>query len=496
MKAIRISNLLFLLTLLSVYCQGKVITYNYPQGIPLSDDYRVWADNTPQSVIRVPIPASYTTFSMEGSVQVKIEAAQDVKWVEVHPLSAGIKPILKEGIITFTLTRPCQLSLEFNGRINNPLFIFANPPEQKPDRSDPNVIYFEAGKIHKPGVIAPRSGQHLFIEGGAWVEGAISARNVEHVKVSGFGILDGSHNLQMGSDEMANIFTKDNGYKSKGKYQRFVEFYDSKELTIEDIILHNSTTWQVVPINCEQVAIRNLKLVSDNPSDDGIDIVRSRSVHIENCFIRVKDDCIAIKAHLDYPDNCIVDNILAENCVIWNAAWGNGLEIGFELEAKEVKNITFRNIDVLHVESGAVFSIHNSDKATVKNVLYEDIRIEDASHKLFDLAIFRSKYCTDGSSDENYLKENILQGTWDNVLKVPAGEKEKHARYRGNIENIQFRNIQILAGRLPYSLCSGYDSNHQVKDITIENLRIYGKHVTSPEEMKLYTEYTEGVTIK
>lgn len=270
------------------------------------------------------------------------------------------------------------------------------------------MIYFEAGKIHTLGVIVPKSGQHVFIEGGAWVKGAISAREVCDVKVSGYGIMDGTQNSRMGADEMAAIFTKDNGYKSEGKYQRFIEFYDSKNLTIEDVILHNSTTWQVVPINCERVAIRNLKLISDNPSDDGIDVVRSRDVHIEDCFIRVKDDCIAVKAHLDYPDDCIVDGVLAEKCVIWNAAWGNGLEIGFELESSEVKNIIFRDIDVLHVESGAVFSIHNSDKATVRNILYEDIRIEDASHKLIDLAIFRSKYCTDGSSDEEYLMKTCF----------------------------------------------------------------------------------------
>ncbi|MCD7851685.1 MAG: hypothetical protein LUH63_19385 [Parabacteroides sp.] len=175
---------------------------------------------------------------------------------------------------------------------------------------------------------------------------------------------------------------------------------------------------------------------------------------------------------------------------------GNGLEIGFELESCEVKNITFRDIDVLHVESGAVFSIHNSDKATVKNILYEDIRIEDASHKLIDLAIFRSKYCTDGSSDEEYLMKNMLYGTWDNVLKAPVGEKEKHAKFRGHIENIRFKDIQILGGRFPFSLFCGYDGNHQVKDVTIENLRIYGQPVTSPEELKLHTEYVGKVNFR
>jgi len=106
-----------------------------------------------------------------------------------------------------------------------------------------------------------------------------------------------------------------------------------------------------------------------------------------------------------------------------NGAWGNGLEIGFELHTAEVKNITFRDCDIIHVESGAVLSIHNSDKAIVSNVLYENIRIEDARQKLIDLGIFRSKYSTDGSSDEAYLNKYITHDIWDNELRIPEGKK-------------------------------------------------------------------------
>lgn len=488
--------ILNILLFISCSLSAKVISYNYSPDIPVSDTYRVMVDGIPQTVIQSPVPASYVTFGMQDKVKIEIEVSHDVKWVDVRPKSAGIIPDLKDGMISFILDKPCQLSIELNGKISNPLFIFANPPEDKPSRSDEKVIYFEAGKIHKPGVIRPKSGQHIFVESGAWVVGAISATDVHDVKVSGFGIMDSSYNLQMTDEEMASIFSVSGGYKAENRYQRFIEFYDSEDIRIEGLILHNSTTWQVVPINCDRVYLGNLKLVADNPSDDGIDIVRSRSVHMENCFVRVKDDCVAIKAHLDYPDDCIVDDVLVENCVFWNAAWGNGIEIGFELHASEVKNITFRNIDIIHVESGAVFSIHNSDKAIVKNVLYEDIRIEDAGHKLIDLAIFRSKFCTDGSSDDEYLDKNLDHTIWDNALKIPISEKENYAKYRGQIQDITFRNIYLLEGNHPYSLFVGYDNNHLVKNITIENLQVYGKRITSGKDLKLYTEFTHNIVVK
>lgn len=58
--------------------------------------------------------------------------------------------------------------------------------------------------------------------------------------------------------------------------------------------------------------------------------------------------------------------------------WGNNLEIGFELRSDTVSNIVFKDIDVIHCEGGAVFSIHNTDFAVVDQVVLEDIRIEDA----------------------------------------------------------------------------------------------------------------------
>lgn len=478
--------ILCLLAFLPCYLSARVITYGYASEVPLSNQCKVWVDNSTQPVIQTPVPATYVTFGMEGTVEVRIQPGFDVKWAEIRPKSLGITPEVKDGVVTFTLTKPAKLSVEFNGKLKAPLFIFANPPEEKPDRNDKNVLYFEAGKIHTPGVIRPKSGQHIFIEAGAWVKGAISAQDVEGVKISGYGVMDGTGN---------NRITDTTRNDGKPFYQRFLEFYDSKNLHIEGLVLHNSFTWQVVPINCDNVMIRDLKLVADNASDDGIDVVRSRNVRIDNCFIRVKDDCIAIKAHMDYPDDCIVDDVQVENCTFWNAAWGNGIEIGFELYASEVKNIVFRNIDIIHVESGAVFSIHNSDKATVKNVLYEDIRIEQAGYKLMDFSIIRSKYGRDSSSDEAYLNLYLDHTIWDNSLLTPPEDKAKYTTYRGHIENIRLKNIQIIEGHYPYSLFAGYDSDHLVKDIVIENLQVNGRKISSPREMKMHTEFAKSIRV-
>jgi Endopolygalacturonase len=491
-----VKKICFLFLIISHIVSAEIRTYDFPSEIKASGAYSLKIDGQPVLVIDNPIPASYAAFELlKGPVTVEIECMQDVKWVDVRPLTANIKPQIKDGKISFVIPAPGFFSVEINGKLTHPLFIFADPKEVKPAKNDPNVIYFEAGKIHKAGIISPKSNQHVFIEGGAVVFGAIAAKGVENVKVSGHGILDGSFNNKNAPKQTTNMLSLEAGYTLERNSQRFVEFYDSKNITIEGLILNNNTTWQVVPINCENVTIKGLKLVSDNASDDGIDVVRSRKVRISDCFIRVKDDCIAVKAHLDYPVDVIVDDVIVEKCVFWNAAWGNGIEIGFELLCSEVKNIIFRDIDIIHVESGAVLSIHNSEKAIVKDILFENIRVEDAAQKFVDLAIFRSRYCTDGSRDNDYVTKNYLHGAWDGVLKVPVADRAYHAQFRGKIENIRFNNIYIQ-GRMPFSLLVGYDDDHAIKDVIFSNIFVNGQKINSIDQLKLYQEYSSGVVLK
>ncbi|MBD0298658.1 MAG: right-handed parallel beta-helix repeat-containing protein, partial [Flavisolibacter sp.] len=416
----------------------------------------------------------------------------------VRPLTSGVKATFKDSTIRLRLTKPQHLSIELNGSLRMPLFLFANPREaNKPGRNTPNTIYFEGGKVHYPGTITLSDNQSVYIEGGAVVVGVIKAKGAKNIKVFGRGILDGTYNNRF-NDSLFKTGAPDTALlrTMKGSYNRFLEFTDCENVTIEGITLHNSTSWQVVPIHSTNVQINNIKIVSDQASDDGIDIVRSKKVRIENCFIRTKDDCIAIKAHMNYPKSEAVDDVVVQNCTFWNALWGNGLEIGFELNAAEIKNIIFRNCDIIHVEAGAAISIHNAGTGHVKNVTFENIRIEDARQKLFDFAIFRSQYSEDGTRDPEERRRLYLNGAWDGVLMVPPERKAYHGQFRGHISDVVLKNISITGGLFPYSIFYGYDDNHAVTNVRVESLTVYGRKITNLNDAKFYLENAKSISLK
>jgi hypothetical protein len=469
----------FLLFTLNAFSQ--VSTWQAPVGFASDKYYTVKVNGTAVPVYDTPI-ASYAVFDMSGEVTVEVNTMYDVRWVDIRPLRTNLKPTYTgDNSFSFKLSQPENLSLELNGRIRQqPLFIFAGKPEtNRPSKSDKNVIWFEGGKLYKDVKLDLQDNQTVYIEGGAVVQGMITATGKKNIKICGRGILDGTLVKDMPESR-----------------HRWINLTDCENITVEGLTLHNGTTWQVALMHCNKAEIKDIHIVSEGASDDGMDICRSTNVVIDNVFAHTKDDCVAIKSHGDYPGDQPTDNILVKNCVFWNSIWGNAIEIGFELNSDEVKNIRFENIDVIHVEDGATISIHNAGKAHVHDVVFENIRVEDSRQKLFDLAIFSSQYSPDGNRDPEYSKKYYLHGAWDGVQKIPVGKEAYHSQFRGTVSNILFKDIQVVGGLMPFSVFHGFDSKKNVSGIRIENLTYQDKRLTDTESAKIRQQNTADLQIK
>jgi hypothetical protein len=455
----------------SVAAQGAELTP--PRA---STEFQITVNGRPVFVYDTPI-ASIGSFDLTNRAEVVVETKRDVKWVDVRPQRLGLRPSFKGNIIRLTLDQPCLLSLELNGEFSRrPLFLFANASEQSPPKpGDAGVHYFAAGQLHEAGGIEVKSGEIVYLAAGAVVRGWIHARDARDVRVCGRGILLGT-----GTDAMPG----------RGR-SRFVHFQNCTNVLVEGITLWMAPL-KVVPMARENAPFA-MKIVSDNASDDGMDIVSSRRVRIENCFIRTKDDCIAIKSFGGATNEVGTCEVDVSRCVFWNAAWGNALEVGFELRATEVRDIVFRDCDVIHVEDGAVFSIHNGESATVRNVRFENIRVEDARQKLFDIAIFLSRYSGDAPRDKGEQDRRYLHGVWDGVLSVSPEQRPQHAPHRGHVRDIVFKDIAVVDGQHPFSVIAGFDAEHGVENVTFENFTVHGRVIRNASEAKLHVEHGHNI---
>jgi hypothetical protein len=475
--------------------QDGAILYSAPPGIEPSKDFRVQVDGRDCFVYACDT-ASFVIFSFSGEADISVFPSHDVRRVDIRPLSAGIRHTIRDNAIRFRIDRPANLSVELNNEITNPLYLFANPLESDaPGAADSTVRFFKSGMIHEPGEIRLKSGETVYIEGGAVVRGHIVAENAAGLRILGRGILDGGPVpvRHPGSDSVSFTHTR----------RRMIDLLRCADVLIDGITILNSATWTVVPQFCSNVRIRNLKEVCWRNGSDGVDVVGSSNVIIDGCFMRNNDDCITLKTwggSEKYPRQAQkgpdVTGVQILNSVFWNMAWGNALEIGFELRSDRISDILFKNCDVIHVERGATFSIHNGDYASVENIRYEDIRVEDSRHKLIDLAVFLSQYSADRPTDAEERRRRYMNGAWDGVLKVAPEQMAATGRNRGHIRNITFKNIQVVDGPFPFSILSGFDAGHRVENVLIENLTFFGKKIHNAEEGKFSIQNAGGVQFK
>ena len=292
--------LLFSTMLPCVATADDLIVYDAPKGITAAPEFEMEVNGQKVFVYNTP-SAAYACFSFNGKIKVKITFLAPVYNYDIRPKNRKIEGELYRNQISFSLNKPDNLSIEINKNLKLPLFIFANPLETNiPDKNDANVIYFEGGKIYTPGIVQLKSNQTVYIAGGAVVQESFIADGGKNIKIIGRGIIDNS----MYREQEA----------------RPIEIDQCQHVLLEGFIIADAKHWCCASFASKNVTYRNVKIVSDNAVDDGIDIVGSQDVLVDNCFIRTKDDCIAIKSGVNYftkfNSSFNVDKIVIQNSVM------------------------------------------------------------------------------------------------------------------------------------------------------------------------------------
>ena len=453
--------------ILSVYRPGisasaaEVFTYPVPVGEASSSDYQVQVagqkvDTYMARVLDPPFagkrwdyggPYSFANFDMSGSVVVRITSKRSLRNVVIRPMSYGIKPTLEnEHILTFTLDRPLKFSVEPDGR-KGPLLLFANPIETDSYKAgDEDVVYFGPG-VHKPEKIVLGSNQTLYIAGGAVVKAEVLVKGT-NIRICGRGILDGS-DWQWRTGPVGNL----------------IAIRNSTDVEISGITLRGSSHWSIVPKNSKRITIRNVKLCNSRvQNDDGINPCNSQDVLITDCFIRSDDDCIALKG-LDFSgENSNVERITVENSTLW-CDRARIFLLGHESRAAFMRNITIRNLDIIHFTM-TPFLLEPGEDMRLENITIEDVRMHGEGQREF-------------------------------IRLRPVVNQYMRKKVPGFIRNVLFNNITLDGQPGEYLVqIQGADPEHNVRDITFENISIAGAKLKKDSKQVRIGKHTENLRFK
>lgn len=424
----------------------RVVTYAAPEGIVPSADTFITVNGNPVFVYETAVndnrvfenypklssaPVAY--FDFDGQVEVLI-TVPGAKTAVVRPLSLAIRPSVQNGVVRFTLSKPALITVEINGSTQRAIHLFSNTIEKDaPQPGDKNVIFLGPG-VHDQPVIRLKSGQTLYIAGGAVLRGKIVAEKAENVRVTGRGIIDGSV-----FDRWTQLTVP-------------MDFRMCKNVQVDGVIILDPAGWTLNTFACDGVLIDNVKIISARPNGDGITTQSCQNFTARNCFVRSWDDSLVVKNY----GNGVSHDILFQNITIWTDL-AQSCEIGYETKGPEMYNVTFEDITVLHNFHKPVMSIHNSDQAYIHDIHYKNITVEDAE-------------MGEGDGNNFLIDLTVAESQWSTSAE------------RGRTENISFENICVLGGKFPSSRIMGYDDTHRVKGVIIKNLVILGKRIKTLAE--------------
>ncbi len=375
------------------------------------------------------------------SATVKIQRSKTIKECTVRPLSADITPDVSGKEVSFTVnTFPCKLSVEFEGfmgDMTDSVQLYLHPKDDfDPLSVEGDVLYYGPGEYWLSKTMNIPSNTTIYVAEGAILHARYTAAGADNFTIRGRGIID--------------TF-------SFAVETRMMEFESCTNITLKDFMLTGPRRWMVVLTESKNCHLSGLSIVGTRINSDGVDIVSSQNVTIENCFLRSNDDCIAIKA-----GGSNVKNITITNCVFWNMEYGNAIEIGYETRTDNISGIRFEDNDIIHVVDGACMSIHLGDRAVVSDVVYRDMRIEDARGKLIEFFIKVTNYTKDPE--------------------------------RGKIKNITISDIEITGDVFGRIIFQGYDNAHMISDVAISNIVFNGRAITTDRLNLTINQYTDNIT--
>lgn len=423
--------------------------------IKKSELYSVRIDGTERDVYHTEFFDFVYAVKEKEEINVEIEVSKPFEKVVIRPYSSKVNFKTENTKITFSMTGKERAIVELDDALESPLYILLGVYIPCPEKAD---YVFESGKAYNIGALELTSNQVVYIEEGAVVSGYFKSRMADNIKICGNGIVYGGnwHKWDENSGEQLIVPVL------------------GENIEIRGITLLDGGSWHIVPVACKNVLIEDVNILGKVITGDGIDIVGCENVTIRNCFIRANDDCISVKAvEFQDPSGCTdVKNILVENCLFWNAEFGNTLEIGYETRCDEISDIIFKNCDIVHCQyegnqSGGVLTIHNADRAEVHDIYYENIRIEDAQEKFIDIKTLDSKYSKD--------------------------------RERGMIHDIYFKNIEIVDGVFPVSIIRGYEMKNEIcrpHGFYFENIVVHDKKIETVNDMRMVVELSNDIEFR
>ena len=223
----------------------------------------------------------------------------------------------------------------------------------------------------------------------------------------------------------------------EGHYLRphFFQPYRCSNVLIEGVTIRNSPMWELNPVLCRNVTVRNVKIDSHGPNNDGCDPECCDGVLIDSCEFSTGDDCIAIKSGRNDDGRRVhtpCQNLVIRNCSMKDGH--GGVSIGSEVSG-DVRNVFVDHcrMDSPNLDRALRLKSNTYRGGVMENIYFTNNTVGQVAEAVVDIDF---NYEEGNGGPHNPVVRNVV------VENVSSG-KSKYALYLRGFKNAPITGVRL-----------------------------------------------------
>ncbi len=254
-----------------------------------------------------------------------------------------------------------------------------------------------------------------------------------------------------------------------GSYLRpqFLQPYGCKNVLIEGVRIVNSPMWEIHPVLCTNVTVRNVTVTSHGPNNDGCNPESCRDVLIEGCVFDTGDDCIAIKSGRNADGRRLAtptENVVIRGCRMRDGH--GGVTIGSEISGGVRWVFAERcQMDSPNLDRALRFKNNAARGGVIEHVYMRDVSIGQVADSVLSIDLHY----------EEGARGNFVPVVRDIEMRNVTSQKSNYGVYVRAIERSTIENIRLIDCRFD-GVAKG-NVAERVANLTVRDVRINGREV-------------------
>lgn len=198
-------------------------------------------------------------------------------------------------------------------------------------------------------------------------------------------------------------------------------FLRAENIRMEKINIRMPAGWSTAFIECENIHIKEVDIVSRHFNGDGLDFDSCRSVFVSECRMDTSDDCLCIQNSVA-GRTC--EHIMVRNCIM-SSRWA-AVRIGL-LNSGDIEDVIISEC-IFHDVVCSGFKIQATEAGAIRNLLIDNILMKNVARPLFITSnYYKMGVLPDGEKDS----EKGIDGVFVSNIKIENKNRKADEKMDG-----------------------------------------------------------------